>query len=112
MAVQLRFPGEVGRTAIIGALVICSLIISLCLIIRGPRGLVFATAFIGLFAMHQIIWALEFYTQYRSTGTEAWAGDGIGVLLDGLTLFPLLVILVIGIVAGLVGRYRLPPLKE
>jgi hypothetical protein len=103
---QLRFPGDTGRVAIVVALVMVVLLVGLCVLEQREGGFVFAAYLVCLIAVHHLAWGVVFFRQYREVGTKAWAGDGMGVLLDGFMLLPLLGSLVVAVPMALIVRSR------
>ena len=105
-AVNVRFPPNVGRDFLVSTVVVCVLLVALCFLVQQTRGFIFAAVLVGAIAIHQLTWGFDFYSQYRRFGTDTWAGDGLGVILNGFTFLPLFAILLGAVIAALVLRAR------
>ena len=87
-AIGLRFPTQFGESHLTGATIVSLFIVALCFLVREPRGAVFAATVVCLMILHQSLWGLDMLLDYRRVGTETWAGDGAGVVLQAISGVP------------------------
>lgn len=97
-AISLRYPAQFSGLGYLGAVFASVLIVALCFLVRRLRGWIFAIALVSAIVWHQLAWGIEAFEQFRLVGTKTWAGDGIGVILQGVTALPIFGLLLLSVV--------------